>query len=135
MLAKAPGLPADELVIDLEDAVAAEQKDAARARVVEALASEDWDGVAVSVRVNAPRTPWCHLDVIALAALARQPVAIVVPKVESAGDLAFVERLLDGAEAAAGRARAAARAGADRDGGGARARAGDRGRLDRGSTR
>ena len=104
MLAKAPGLPADELVVDLEDAVAASMKAAARARVVEALASEDWADVAVSVRINAPRTPWCHLDAIALAAIARQPVAIVIPKVESAGDLAFVERLLDGAEAAAGRA-------------------------------
>jgi len=104
MLAKAPGLPADELVVDLEDAVAASMKDTARASVVEALASEQWADVAVSVRVNAPRSPWCHLDVIALAALAR-PIALVVPKVESAGDLAFVERLLDGAEAAAGRAR------------------------------
>ena len=99
MLAKAPGLAADELVIDLEDAVAAGVKDAARASVVAALRGPEWAGVTVSVRVNAPRTPWCHLDIAALAAPAPQPVAIVVPKVESAGDLAFVDRLLDGAEA------------------------------------
>ena len=105
MLAKAPGLAADELVIDLEDAVAASMKESARASVATALASEAWARATVSVRVNAPRTPWCHLDIEALAAVARQPAAIVVPKVESAGDLAFVERLLDGAEAAAGRAR------------------------------
>ena len=105
MLAKAPGLAADELVIDLEDAVAASMKESARASVATALASEAWARATVSVRVNAPRTPWCHLDIEALVAVARQPAAIVVPKVESAGDLAFVERLLDGAEAAAGRAR------------------------------
>ena len=57
MLAKAPGLAADELVVDLEDAVAASMKEAALASVVAALGSEAWAGVAVSVRVNAPRTP------------------------------------------------------------------------------
>ena len=67
--------------------------------------AQAWADATVSVRVNAPRTPWCHLDIAALAALPEQPAAIVVPKVESAGDLAFVERLLDGVEAAAGRAR------------------------------
>jgi citrate lyase subunit beta/citryl-CoA lyase len=77
-------------------------KEDARERVVAALTG--WSGGAVSVRVNAPRTPWCHLDIVALAALPQQPRAIVVPKVESAADLAFVDRLLDGAEAAGGRA-------------------------------
>jgi citrate lyase subunit beta / citryl-CoA lyase len=104
MLAKAPRLAADELVVDLEDAVAPSMKEAARASVVAALASEAWADLAVSVRVNAPRTPWCHLDIAALAAVPHQPVGIVVPKVESAGDLAFADRLLDGAEATAGRA-------------------------------
>jgi citrate lyase subunit beta / citryl-CoA lyase len=104
MLAKAPRLAADELVVDLEDAVAPSMKEAARASVVAALASEAWADLTVSVRVNAPRTPWCHLDIAALAAVPHQPVGIVVPKVESAGDLAFVDRLLDGAEATAGRA-------------------------------
>jgi citrate lyase subunit beta/citryl-CoA lyase len=101
MLAKAEGLPADEIVVDLEDAVAVGDKDDARARVVAAL--ERWTGGTVSVRVNAPRSPWCHRDVAALAALGDRPAAIVVPKVEDPGDLAFVDRLLDGVEAAAGR--------------------------------
>ncbi len=103
-LAKAPGLGADEIVIDLEDAVAAGAKDAARAAVVEALGSLDWGGTTVSVRVNAPRTPWCHADLVALAGASAAARSVVVPKVESAGDVAFVERLLDGAETAAGRA-------------------------------
>jgi citrate lyase subunit beta / citryl-CoA lyase len=100
-LEKAPTVGADEIVIDLEDAVAPDAKDAARAAAVAALRT--WPGGTVSVRVNAPRSAWCHLDVAALAGL---PASIVVPKVESAGDLAFVDRLLDGCEAAAGGARA-----------------------------
>jgi citrate lyase subunit beta / citryl-CoA lyase len=102
MLAKAPSRGADEIVIDLEDAVAVSAKDEARASVVSALAEPQWGGARTSVRVNAPRTPWCHLDVIALASLPG-PETIIVPKVESPADVAFVERLLDGAEAAAGR--------------------------------
>ena len=100
MLAKAPARGADEIVIDLEDAVAPSAKDEARATVLHALAQPQWRGVRCSVRVNAPRTPWCHLDLVALASLPEGPASIVVPKVESAGDLAFVERLLDGAQAA-----------------------------------
>jgi citrate lyase subunit beta/citryl-CoA lyase len=100
MLAKAPTRGADEIVIDLEDAVATSAKDEARATVVAALAEPGWQGVNCSVRVNAPRTPWCHADIVALASSRYRPASIVVPKVESAGDLAFVERLLDGVEAA-----------------------------------
>jgi citrate lyase subunit beta / citryl-CoA lyase len=100
-LEKAPAVGADEIVIDLEDAVAPDAKDAARTAAVAALRA--WPGGTVSVRVNTPRSAWCHLDVAALAGL---PASIVVPKVESAGDLAFVDRLLDGCEAAAGGARA-----------------------------
>jgi citrate lyase subunit beta/citryl-CoA lyase len=102
-LAKAAGLGADEVVIDLEDAVAVAAKDDARAATVAAL--EGWSGSGVAVRVNGAGTPWCHLDVAALAGLAELPGSVVVPKVQSAGDLAFVDRLLDGVEAAAGRRR------------------------------
>ncbi len=105
MLEKALGLPADETIIDLEDAVAVEQKDAAREAAVAHLASGAWRGRTVSVRVNALGTPWCHRDLIAVAGLADPPLTVIVPKVESAGDLAFVARLLDGVEAEAGNAR------------------------------
>jgi citrate lyase subunit beta/citryl-CoA lyase len=103
MLAKAASRGADEIVIDLEDAVTIAAKDEARATVVAALSEPQWQGVRTAVRVNAPRTPWCHQDIVALAALRDAPATIVVPKVESPADLAFVERLLDGAEAATGR--------------------------------
>jgi citrate lyase subunit beta/citryl-CoA lyase len=102
-LAKAAGLSADEVVIDLEDAVAVGAKDEARVATVAALSA--WAGAGVAVRVNGPGTPWCHLDIAALGALAELPGSIVVPKVQVAGDLAFVDRLLDGVEAGAGRER------------------------------
>jgi len=101
MLAKAPRRGADEIVVDLEDAVATSAKDEARAIVAAALGEPQWRDARASVRVNAPRTPWCHLDVIAIASLPNAPGSLVVPKVESAADLQFVERLLDGIEAAA----------------------------------
>lgn len=100
-LAKAAGLAADEVVIDLEDAVAVAAKEDARAATVAVLTN--WTGPGVAVRVNAPGTPWCHLDIAALGAVPALPTSIVVPKVQSAGDLAFVERLLDGVEAGSGR--------------------------------
>lgn len=104
MLEKAPSTGADELVIDLEDAVAVAEKDAAREALPAALERIGAEGPALAVRVNAPRSPWCHRDIEALADAPNTLRSIVVPKVEDPGDLAFVERLLDGVEAASGRA-------------------------------
>ena len=76
-LAKARELGADEVVIDLEDSVAPEAKHRARDAAMRELAG--WSGPGVSVRVNAPRTRWCHLDLAELVALERQMVSVVVP--------------------------------------------------------
>jgi citrate lyase subunit beta / citryl-CoA lyase len=103
-LAKGATLVADEVVLDLEDAVVPAAKDDARAAVVAALVGE-WAAPAVAVRVNAIGSPWCHLDLAALAASGRAALTAVVPKVEHPHDLAFADRLLAGAEAAAGRRR------------------------------
>ena len=81
------------------------------------------------MRVNAIGTPWCHADLVALAASGREPVTAVLPKVEHADDLAFADRLLEGAEAAAGPHDAGAAAGADRDGGRAGRGGRDRARV------
>lgn len=102
-LDKSTGSGADEIVLDLEDSVPPEQKAEARGRVVAWLGANPSPGVGVAVRVNPPRTAWCHADIEACAAVAGPVRSIVVPKVESAGDLAFVDRLLDGVEAAHGR--------------------------------
>lgn len=101
-LGKGQTLVADEVVLDLEDAVVPALKDEARGAVAAALAGE-WASGAVAVRVNAIGSPWCHDDLIALAASERDEVAAVLPKVEHPHDLAFADRLLDGAERAAGR--------------------------------
>jgi citrate lyase subunit beta / citryl-CoA lyase len=102
-LAKGATLAADEVVLDLEDAVVPAVKDEARGAVADALAGE-WAAESVAVRVNAIGSPWCHLDLAALAATSRDALTAVLPKVEHPADLAFADRLLDGAEAAAGRA-------------------------------
>jgi citrate lyase subunit beta / citryl-CoA lyase len=99
MLEKARELPADELVIDLEDAVIPADKDGARAALVEQLAKGEWRAPSLSVRVNPPGSPWFHNDVIALARSSTPPATIVLPKVESSIDVMLVDRLLDGIEA------------------------------------
>jgi citrate lyase subunit beta/citryl-CoA lyase len=104
-LAKAIGLSVDEIVIDLEDSVPPSTKDAARAEVAAWLVGAGDVGPAVAVRVNAVGSPWCHTDIEACVRAGGPLRSIVVPKVESAGDVAFVTRLLDGVEAAAGSAR------------------------------
>jgi citrate lyase subunit beta/citryl-CoA lyase len=102
MLEKARTIEVDEVVIDLEDAVVADAKPGARADAVAALAEGGFAAGAIAVRVNAPGTPWAHEDLAAIGGAAVRPRSVVVPKVESAGDLAFVDRLLDGVERTAG---------------------------------
>ena len=105
-IAKALDSAADQVVLDLEDAVEPGSKDRARALLVEVLSSLPDTAVdRVSVRVNPARSPECVEDLRALAALPVLPGSIVLPKVESPGDLAFVDRLLDGVEARTGRVR------------------------------
>jgi citrate lyase subunit beta / citryl-CoA lyase len=94
-IAKAMATAADEVVLDLEDAVAPAVKDSARASVVRVLATAPAKPLAV--RVNQIGTPWCHRDVLEVVAAAPQGVTLVVPKVESAADVGFVHRLVQGA--------------------------------------
>jgi citrate lyase subunit beta/citryl-CoA lyase len=94
MLVKARSLPADEVVIDLEDAVAPAQKDEARAATVAALGQDDWEVRSIAVRVNGTDTPWFERDVSDLADRFGEAFgSIVVPKVESAAGLAPLEDL------------------------------------------
>jgi citrate lyase subunit beta/citryl-CoA lyase len=105
-IAKAQGLPADELFLDLEDAVAPSAKAQARANAVAALAA-DWGGKLVAVRVNDATTQWAHRDVIDLLSAASggaaaAPDVIVLPKVTSPEHVAWLDLLLGQAEQEAG---------------------------------
>ncbi len=106
MLDKARSLPADEIVIDLEDSVAVGQKDEARAAVAAALGEGEWTAGSVAVRINDPSSRFCHRDVLEVVACAGDALScLVVPKVEAPDDLRFVERLLGMVEEEAGRER------------------------------
>lgn len=96
---KALASAADEVVLDLEDAVERGSKDRAREMAVAVIAGHAKPGGAprLAVRINQVGTPWCHLDVLAVAAAAAGPLTIVVPKVEQPTHLAFVDHLLTGA--------------------------------------
>jgi len=95
MLSKAPGLPADEVFMDLEDSVAPGAKEEARANIVQAVKEGDWTGKSVVVRVNGVYTKWCYRDVIEVAENAGQFIdCLMIPKVEHASDVKFVDELL-----------------------------------------
>jgi citrate lyase subunit beta/citryl-CoA lyase len=91
MLAKAPSLPVDEVIVDLEDAVAGDAKDAARGLAVAALRRGPL-GRTTALRVNGRATPWWEDDLHA-AAKAR-PDVVVLPKVESPEDVSAAAELL-----------------------------------------
>ncbi|WP_130651429.1 HpcH/HpaI aldolase/citrate lyase family protein [Egicoccus halophilus] len=96
-LEKATGLPADGLILDLEDAVAPDDKASARDRVAAAVAGRGYGQREVVARVNGLDTPWFADDVAALAAAA--PDAILVPKVGSAEDVRGIEAAVEAAGA------------------------------------
>jgi citrate lyase subunit beta / citryl-CoA lyase len=112
-LAKARDLPADEVFLDLEDAVAPGAKEAARHAAVAALTSGTWRAGVRAVRINDATTPWAYRDVIEVAEGAAGEVdVIVLPKVTSPGHVVWLDLLLTQIEqAAAGRPGGAGREG------------------------
>lgn len=96
-LEKAKTLPADGLILDLEDAVAPDAKAEARDRVCAAAASGEYGSREITIRVNGLDTRW-HADDVRAAAQAG-PDAVVVPKINSAADVAAVEKALEAAGA------------------------------------
>jgi citrate lyase subunit beta/citryl-CoA lyase len=93
-LEKARSLPADGVILDLEDAVAPEAKVAARKQVAEAVQAGGFGAREVFIRVNAIDTPW-HAEDLSAAAHAA-PDAILVPKISSPDQLEMLgQRLLD----------------------------------------
>ena len=96
-LEKARTLPADALIFDLEDAVAPDAKEAARGNVVAAAQSKAYGRREIAIRCNGLATPWGKADIAAIAVSGAD--ALLVPKVESAAEVATVVSLLDAAGA------------------------------------
>ena len=96
-LEKARTLPADALIFDLEDAVAPDAKEAARANVAAAAQSKAYGKREIAIRCNGLTTPWGKADIAAIARSGAD--ALLVPKVESAAEVATVVSLLDAAGA------------------------------------
>jgi citrate lyase subunit beta / citryl-CoA lyase len=106
MIEKAKSLPADEVFLDLEDAVAPESKGAARMQVAAALAADGWAGQLRGVRVNDWTTPWTYADVIEVVSEVARAGAvldlIVLPKVTEVAHIHALDLLLSQLEATHG---------------------------------
>jgi citrate lyase subunit beta/citryl-CoA lyase len=99
-LEKAKSLPADALILDLEDAVAPEAKEAARNQVCAAVKAGGYGARELVIRINGLETPWGQTDLEAAAAAS--PNSVLVPKVASGADIARAAEALDRAGAASG---------------------------------
>jgi citrate lyase subunit beta / citryl-CoA lyase len=95
MLGKAQGLPADQVFLDLEDAVAPLAKADARKNVVAALTEGDWAGKTRVVRVNDLTTPWTYRDVVDVVEGAGPHLdCVMLPKVQSASHIEWLDLTL-----------------------------------------
>ncbi len=98
-LEKAKSLPADALIFDLEDAVAPDAKDEARAMACAAAASGEYATREIVIRANGLGTPWGYRDIAAAAKSGA--AAILLPKIESAAMLVQASQVMDEAGAPA----------------------------------
>jgi citrate lyase subunit beta/citryl-CoA lyase len=97
-LEKARSLPADALILDLEDAVSPDVKDTARAQVCEAVKAGGFGRREIVIRINGLSTAWGEADLA--AAKDAGPDAILIPKISSAAELAGIEKRLGDANVA-----------------------------------
>lgn len=95
MMTKAAASAADHVFLDLEDAVAPNQKVAARGKIVDALNGLDWGGKVRCVRINDLSTEYAYEDIIEIVEGAGANLdTIMMTKVTSAADILFADRLL-----------------------------------------
>ena len=95
MLDKARGLPADQVFLDLEDAVAPLAKPDARRNIVAALNEGDWGGRVRVVRVNDLTTEWTFRDVLEIVEGAGANLdCVMLPKVQTAEHVAWLDLTL-----------------------------------------
>jgi citrate lyase subunit beta/citryl-CoA lyase len=103
MMHKTAASDADEVMLDLEDAVAPDEKEAARNRIVEAIHEFDWSDTLVAVRINGLDHPNAYGDLITVVEGAGEAIdTVIVPKVARPEDVYVVDTLLDQIEAKAG---------------------------------
>ncbi|MDA0161842.1 CoA ester lyase [Solirubrobacter ginsenosidimutans] len=108
MLARLPDMAAsaDILLGNLEDAIPADRKEAARAGLVRAGREIDLGSTPLWTRVNALESPWVLDDLVTLVTeIGSRLDVVMVPKVEGAWDIHYVDRLLAQLEARAGLSR------------------------------
>ena len=95
MMSKAVALPADEIMLDLEDGVALEEKEEARAKIIRSFTDYDWGGRVRAYRINGLDTPFAYRDIIDVVEQAGASIdVVVIPKVEKAADVQFVDLLV-----------------------------------------
>lgn len=95
MMQKAAGSKADHVFLDLEDAVAPNQKVGARKKIVEALNTLDWTGKVRCVRINDLTTPYAYEDIIEIVEGAGGNLdTIMMTKVQTPADILFADKLL-----------------------------------------
>ncbi|MDQ6617953.1 MAG: CoA ester lyase [Actinomycetota bacterium] len=103
MMAKAAGLAADMVFLDLEDAVAPLEKEGARAKAVDAIKNHGWGDKVLCVRVNSWDTKWTAFDVIDVVGNAGDRLdEVMLPKVDTAAQVVALDLLLNQVEARAG---------------------------------
>ncbi len=103
MIAKGPPSGADLFFLDLEDAVAPNEKAPARGNVIRAINELDWHGRPTVYRMNSLDTPYFYRDVTEVVEAAGEKLdTILVPKVEAPRDLHALDILLASIELAAG---------------------------------
>ena len=98
MFAKALALPADSLILDLEDSVTPENKEAAREHVCNWISETDFGTQECLVRINPQDTPWGRDDLDAIMAV--MPDGIVLPTVATRSDVDTVDAMMTQVEAA-----------------------------------
>ena len=95
---------ADVINLDLEDSVAPNDKDSARANVIAAISAVEWGNKTLSVRINGLDTPFWYRDVVDLLEHAGDRLdMIMIPKVGCAADVYAVDALVTAIERAKGR--------------------------------
>ena len=101
---KAAASGVDVVFLDLEDAVAPDQKEAARRNIIQAINEIDWGAKTLSVRINGLDTQYMYRDVVEVLEQAGDRLdLIMIPKVGTAADVYAVDMLVTQVEAAKGR--------------------------------